>query len=197
MGIITLFTAIISGIVGPVVVLFAKQYLDAKKTQKEEIINESDLGEMVLVLDFLEEIREAYGFDRVSICQFHNGGKFLNGRSMKKFSMTYETTAPGIEKIKRNYQNVMVSEFPKLFAAMMREPFLIIEDNTDLFPSLRREMILNGIVQSVKIGIVGLQGEVLGFITCHSVGEKNPLVGHYIKSDLLEKANQISGYLAK
>lgn len=195
--VLAVIAAIISGIVGPVLVLFVKQYLDDKKSEKEDLINESDLGEMVTVLEFIEEIRETYKFDRVSICQFHNGGKFLNGRSMKKFSMTYETVAPGIEKIKRKYQNVLVSEFPKLFSAMMKEPFLIINQQDEDFPALRREMQTNGIVQSVKMSIIGLRGEVLGFITCHSIGKANNLVGSYLRHELQDKANQISGYLAR
>ena len=152
---------------------------------------------MVAVNEFIERIRAEYEFDRVSICQFHNGGKFLNGRSMKKFSMTYETVAPGIEKIKRRYQNVLVSEFPKLFSAMLQEDFMIVTPDNENFPSMRRELQANGIVQAVKVPIRGLRGDILGFLSCHVIGEENDLIGNYMRSEFIEKANQISGYLIK
>ena len=116
---------------------------------------------------------------------------------MKKFSMTYETVSPGIEKIKRRYQNVLVSEFPRLFSAMLKDDFMIITQNNTEFPAMRREMEMNGIVQAVKVVIRGLRGEILGFITCHNIGEADSLVGDYLRHSFVDKANQISGYLIK
>lgn len=198
--VISLISAITS-IVVAIITVVVKNLLDVraakKKAELEEIIDEGDLGEMVAINDFIEDLRQEYGFDRVSICQFHNGGKFLNGRSMKKFSMTYETVSPGIEKIKRKYQNVLVSEFPRLFAAMLKTDFMIITPDDHEYPAMRREMEVNGIVQAVKVVIRGLRGEILGFITCHNIGESDGLVGDYLRHDFIDKANQISGYLIK
>jgi len=198
--IISIISAITSIIVA-VITVVVKTKMDVKtakrKLEEEESVFADDLGEMVVVHEFIERIRTDYDFDRVAICQFHNGGKFLNGRSMKKFSMTYETVSPGIEKIKRKYQNVLVSEFPKLFSAMLQDDFMIVTPDNDNFPSMRREMTSNGIVQAVKVPIRGLRGDMLGFLTCHVIGEENDLVGNYMRAEFIEKANQISGYLIK
>lgn len=198
--IISIISAVTS-IVVAIITVVVKTWIDvrtaAKKIEQEETIFADDLGEMVAVHEFIEQIRKDYKFDRVSICQFHNGGKFLNGRSMKKFSMTYETVAPGIEKIKRRYQNVLVSEFPKLFAAMLEKDFMIITPEMEQYPSMRREMTANGIVQAVKVPIRGLRGDILGFLTCHVIGEESNLIGDYLHNEFVEKANQISGYLIK
>jgi hypothetical protein len=198
--IISIISAVTS-IVVAVITVVVKTQIDTKTARKkqedEEAVFADDLGEMVAVNEFIERIRAEYEFDRVSICQFHNGGKFLNGRSMKKFSMTYETVAPGIEKIKRRYQNVLVSEFPKLFSAMLQEDFMIVTPDNENFPSMRRELQANGIVQAVKVPIRGLRGDILGFLSCHVIGEENDLVGNYMRAEFIEKANQISGYLIK
>ena len=198
--IISIISAITSIIVA-VITVVVKTKMDVKtakrKLEEEESVFADDLGEMVVVHEFIERIRTDYDFDRVAICQFHNGGKFLNGRSMKKFSMTYETVAPGIEKIKRRYQNVLVSEFPKLFSAMLQEDFMIVTPDNENFPSMRRELQANGIVQAVKVPIRGLRGDILGFLSCHVIGEENDLVGNYMRAEFIEKANQISGYLIK
>lgn len=198
--IVSVISAATSIIVAIITVVF-KTWMDAKsaakKLQQEESIFADDLGEMVAVHEFIEKLRKEYKFDRVAICQFHNGGKFLNGRSMKKFSMTYETVAPGIEKIKRRYQNVLVSEFPKLFSAMLDNDFMIITPDMEQYPSMRREMTSNGIVQAIKVPIRGLRGDMLGFLTCHVIGEESDLIGEYLHEEFVEKANQISGYLIK
>lgn len=198
--IISLISAFTS-IVVAVITVIVKTRLDIKsfkrKQEQEDSVFIDDLGEMVAVNEFIEQLRSDYAFDRVSICQFHNGGRFLNGRSMKKFSMTYETVAPGIEKIKRKYQNVLVSEFPKMFAAMLQMDFMIITPDDENYASMRRDLLSHGIVQSIKVPIRGLRGDVLGFLTCDVVGEPNNLVGNYLQSEFAEKANQISGYLIK
>jgi len=189
--------AIISGIIGPVVVMIIQRSLDKKRHEEEEKIDLNEMGEMVYVQEFVENLRDNFEFDRVSICQFHNGGKFLNGRSMKKFSMTYESAAPGIEKIKRKYQNILVSEFPKMVSEMMKTSFFIVNDDTEDFLQLRREMQTNGIAQAVYVPIRGLRGDMLGFISCHSIGTKNDLIGIHLQHEFVDKANQISGYLLK
>lgn len=190
-----------SSIVVAIITVWVKSNMDSareeKKKHDEESVKTEDLGEMIYINDFLEQIRAEYNFDRVSICQFHNGGKFFNGKSMKKFSMTYETTAPGIEKLKRKYQNILVSEFPRLFSALLEKDYHVINDDTQKFPQLRREMQNHGITQAVKISIRGLKGDLIGFITCHMIGETDNLIGNYCESEFIEKANQISGYLMK
>ena len=109
-----LLISIISGVTSisvAIITVVVKTWLDIRsaklKSDLEELIGEEDLGKMIAVNDFIEDMRQRYGFDRVSICQFHNGGKFLNGKSMKKFSMTYEMASPGIEKIKRDRKSVV------------------------------------------------------------------------------------------
>lgn len=185
-----------------IITVVIKTWLDArtaaKKASEDEGIHADDVGEMIYIQEFVESLRDEFQLDRVSICQFHNGGKFLNGRSMKKFSMTYEATALGIEKIKRKYQNVLVSEFPKMVAAMLDKDFYIIDQNNAAeFPQAWREMQNNGIVQAVKVPIRGLRGDIMGFITCHSIGERNDLIGNHLRHDFSDRANQISGYLLK
>ena len=199
-----LLISIISGVTSisvAIITVVVKTWLDIRsaklKSDLEELIGEEDLGKMIAVNDFIEDMRQRYGFDRVSICQFHNGGKFLNGKSMKKFSMTYEMASPGIEKIKRKYQNVMVSEFPRLFAAMLKTDFMIITTESTEYPDIVREMEVNGIVQSVKVVIRGLRGDILGFISCHNIGNHNKKVSSTLRDNFIDVSNQISGYLIK
>lgn len=191
----------ISSIVVAIITVVVKSNIDKKTAEKKHVtddtICESELGEMIYIQEYIEAIREEYKFDRVTICQFHNGGKFFNGRSMKKFSMTYEACSLGIEKIKRQYQNMMVSEFPKLFGAMFEKEIIIIYKDSTEYPIAARDMAINGIVQNVVIPIKGLRDDLLGFIQCQNIGESDDKITYDLTHTLADKANQISGYLAK
>ena len=91
----------------------------------------------------------------------------------------------------------MVSEFPKLFGAMFDNDIIIIYQDSKEYPIAARDMAINGIVQNVVIPIKGLRGDLLGFIQCHNIGESDNDITYNLSHTLADKANQISGYLAK
>lgn len=169
---------------------------EAKKHMHDEVINELDLGDMLCIQNDIDVFRNDYEFDRVTISQFHNGGKFFNGKSMKKFSVTYESCAPGISKIKRDYQNLLVSEFPKMFSALFDTDMLIICPDCEVYQNVARDMSLQGIVQNIVIPIRGLRGDLIGFISCHNIGVGDDRITNDLTYTFVDKANQLSGYLA-
>jgi hypothetical protein len=59
----------------------------------------------------LTSLRLHLNADRVQIAQFHNGGKFLEGTPIKKFSVTHESCGPGISMESQNFQNVIITLF--------------------------------------------------------------------------------------
>jgi len=61
--------------------------------------------------EFLTEIRVKMHADRASVLQFHNGGKFLDGSSVKKFSLTHESCVVGISESMALRQNILASTF--------------------------------------------------------------------------------------
>ena len=190
----------LSSVMIAIITVVVKNWLDSRaaqhKAENEEAIKSTDVGEMLYMYEFIERFRDEYEFDRVSVSQFHNGGKFFNGRSMKKFSMTYEATAPGIAKIKREYQNLLVSEFPKMFHCMFEQECLFMLDATcDEYPAVAREMAQHGIVQNIVIPIKGLKGDLIGFVSCHNIGNSDDRITEGLTHEFVDFANRISGYL--
>ena len=61
--------------------------------------------------EFLTEIRVKMHADRTSVLQFHNGGEFLDGSSVKKFSLTHESCVVGISESMALRQNILASMF--------------------------------------------------------------------------------------
>ncbi len=117
-GFITIFVALITALLGPLIVELAKSKFNKKP---KDILGESiNINEKI---DHqLELIVEELKCDRISIIQFHNGGNFYpTGKSIKKFSIFYEKTAENITSIRDTFQNIPVSLFPKMFSILYKE----------------------------------------------------------------------------
>jgi hypothetical protein len=108
----SIIIAFITGILGPVVILTVKNYLDKNK-KKPDMVRET-LKVSELVNQKIEDIREEYHADRVWVTQFHNGGNFYpTGKSMAKFSVIYEVVNLGVNSIQSNFHNIPVNLFSK------------------------------------------------------------------------------------
>ena len=196
-AIISTIITTLGSITVALITVVVKTWIDTKKAkadkEREEVIDEAGVEEMVLVQDWLNEFRNKYEFDRVGIFQFHNGGKFFQGKSMKKFSMTYESVAPGYEKIKRTQQNVLASEYPQWISSMLKKKcFASIV--TELDSQSRTELEALGIQQFVTVPIHCLKGALIGFIVGYNIGE----IDDQIKSKfvpLVEDSKFVSGYI--
>ena len=107
---ITILVAVISAILGPLIVAKYKVYLD-KKSKKEDPIF-TTLKANSLVDELLEQIKQDEKADRIWVSQFHNGGNFYpTGKSISKFSVMFEHTSPGVKTIQETFTNIPVSLF--------------------------------------------------------------------------------------
>lgn len=123
--------AFLTGILGPMVVTFTKEYIEKKRIGKKDPISES-LKTNVQIENKIHQILDEYGADRVWITQFHNGGNFYpTGRSIHKFSMFYEVVAIGNKSIKDNFQNIPVSLFTKSTNYLLDNDVIEISDFKD------------------------------------------------------------------
>lgn len=196
-----IITALISGLFSTLVgfgTIYYKTRLDKKNAKAKEkdleSITDKDLSSMIEIKEFLDMLIEKWGIDRGAIYQFHNGGKFFNGVSMKKFSLTHESTAPGIARVKDTHQNVFVTEHPHLMKQLAESVIFatVIED-----PSLdyiRDRYEEEGIVQVISVPIRGLNNMILGFVQFYMIKNKIEITEE-MEEDLVEGAQRISGYL--
>jgi hypothetical protein len=104
----SVIVAFITGVFGPVSVLFIKNLMDKRK-KKPDMVKET-LRVSELVNHKIDHIREEFHADRVWVTQFHNGGNFYpTGKSIAKFSIMYETVNPGISSVQTNFHNIPVN----------------------------------------------------------------------------------------
>lgn len=59
----------------------------------------------------LYELREVLDAQRTVVGQYHNGGNFLDGNSIKRFSISHESVASGVSYNAWEMQNILVSLF--------------------------------------------------------------------------------------
>jgi hypothetical protein len=116
---ITVITALITAILGPILVEWTKVKFLTKK--RSDILGES-INTDEKIDHQLELIVEELKCDRICISQFHNGGHFYpTGKSIKKFSIFYEQTTDHAVSIKEIFQNIPVSLFPKIFSTLYKD----------------------------------------------------------------------------
>lgn len=121
--------AFITGIIGPILLLFIKNRMD--KNKKPDIVKEAlQVGE--LIMSKIEHIKDEFDADRVWIMQFHNGGHFYpTGKSIAKFSFIYEVVSMGTSSIQMNFQNIPVNLFSRSINQLLENDIIEIPDFKD------------------------------------------------------------------
>lgn len=128
----TILVAIITAVVGPVIIEWVKAKLKKSEEEKPSPVKEAiDVNE--LVDHQLDQLLEELGCDRLWIGQFHNGGHFYpTGKSIQKFSIFYEKLTPSTNTIQHIFQQIPVSLFPKALSKLYKDGELaIVNYNTD------------------------------------------------------------------
>ena len=125
-----IIVAFITGVLGPMSIMFVKNYLDKRK-KKPDLVQET-LKVSELITSKIEHIKEEFKADRVWITQFHNGGNFYpTGKSMAKFSVMYETVGVGVNSIQSNFHNIPVNLFSKSINQLLENDIIEIPDFKD------------------------------------------------------------------
>lgn len=122
--------AFITGVLGPVSVMYIKDLLDKRK-KKPDIVMDT-LRVSGLVDQKIEHIKDEFNADRVWISQFHNGGNFYpTGKSIAKFSIIYEVVGLGTPSVQSNFKNIPVNLFSKSINELLINDVIEIEDFND------------------------------------------------------------------
>jgi len=197
----TLLTTILSGSFSVIVAfgtIVLKNNLDEKRAkkakEKSESITSEDVSSMIEIQEFLNSLIEKWEIDRGAIYQFHNGGKFFNGVSMKKYSLTHESTSPGIARVKEASQNVFVTEHPTMMKLISENVIFSMEIEDARLDYIRDRLEEQGIVQIITVPIRSLNNILLGFVQ-FSMIKNRLMVTEEMEDDLIEGAQRISGYL--
>jgi hypothetical protein len=122
--------AFITGVLGPITLLYVKSILDKRKVKPDMVTEALKVSE--LITSKIDHIKDEFKADRVWVTQFHNGGHFYpTGKSMAKFSIIYESVNTGVSSVQTGFQNIPVNLFSKSINELLENDVIEIPDYKD------------------------------------------------------------------
>jgi len=197
---IPLMIAFLTGILGPILLVLVKHKLfrkdKAMEKRKKDFQHSLEIQE--LINTSLNKLQQKYNLDRLWIAQFHNGGNFWPGnKSMKKMSMTFESTAPGIAADIMKMQNLPVSFLSPVLQKLNNEEATGI--NIDVYTeedyALRSFWETRGIQTVYLFPIKCLESDFIGIFGVDFV-KRDGFISDEIYDQLRAEALLLSGYVA-
>lgn len=126
---IAIILVLITAIIGPMINIRYKSYLESKKPKEDPIY--CIIKSNMVVDEMLEKIQEDFKSDRVWLSQFHNGGHFFpTGKAITKFSVMFEHIKLGVESKMSTFTSIPVSLFNKPLMELYKNNQIIIPSFT-------------------------------------------------------------------
>lgn len=187
--------AFLTGVLGPVSLLYIKHILNKKK--KTDIVAEAlEMGEVVS--NKIEDIKNGIKADRVWVTQFHNGGHFYpTGKSITKFSVIYESVNLGVDSIQSNFQNIPVNLFSKSLNELSKNDLIEIPDYKDVEVAtygLRYAAEETGCKSGYLFAIKSIEGKFIGVLGLDYTKKKVKL-DHDTTNGVMIDVSSIGGVL--
>ena len=187
--------AVITTLIGPVIVEYVKSKLAS--TPVDPIKKELEYS--CIINEELESIRDEMDADRCWITMFHNGGHYLHGnKSVQKFSVMFETSAPGVAGVGMIFNNIPVSLFSKSVDEMMRSKHIYISDYSDSTVAtfgLKEAATASGTRSSYSVGLFDIiTDQCIGTIGIDYLDKTKLTAAQLII--LNEKSQRVSGFLS-
>ena len=189
--------AFLTGVLGPILIMFIKHYLDYKKKQKPDMVMDT-LRVSELINSKIEHIKEEFDADRVWVSQFHNGGNFYpTGKSMAKFSIMYETVGQYAQSVQTNFKNIPVNLFSKSINELLNNDAIEISDYTnEEIPTFGLKYVAEetGCKSSYLFAIKTIEDKFIGVLSVDYTKDKKDLTFEEV-THLQVHASSIGGVL--
>lgn len=196
---IPVIIAFLTGIAGPVVLTYTKHklYVRTKEMKKKNDDFISAIETQELINKSLNTLQEKYGLDRIWIAQFHNGGNFYPGnKSMKKMSVTFESTAPGVAADIMKMQSLPVSFFSSILQKLNSGESSVLTDVYSEEDYALRSFWQNKGTNAVYVfPIRCLEGGFIGILGVDLV-KTDELLKEDVFNQLKNESILLSGYVA-
>lgn len=118
--------------------------------------------------ELLTELRVTVRASRAVVFQFHNGGSFVDGGSIKRFSVTHESCEVGVTSVLLDSQDVLLTRYTDMIGIMDANPSKIMRVSS-LSPSPFRSALEINNVEFFTISPLRCDDGItpLGFLCCH------------------------------
>lgn len=193
-----IIVALITGVISPLVVQITK-FLLTKQPKKHDGFKANSREEDIIIKK-LDSLITKYNADRAWIVEFHNGEHTFTGKSIQKFSETFEEAKKGISTEAVFTQGIPTSIFSKFFNALNENGFFYIDSIQNVKPdnavaqSILSFLEARGIKSFISIAIKSIKGNFVGVLCLDGVNDSLNLSQGNIQ-DLIYTAANLAGYL--
>jgi hypothetical protein len=120
------------------------------------------------VHEALTELRLLVRASRTIVFQFHNGGKFADGSSIKRFSVTHESCGTGVQGMLLESQDVLLTRYKELVDILDNRSNKIIRTSDLPQCSFRYGLEINNVLCFAVSPLRCEDGLTpMGFVCCH------------------------------
>ena len=179
-------------LLGIPVILASIRKLKCKRKSKEECFSASFYRIHSKVHECLTELRVITDCARAQIVQFHNGGQFFDGVSMKKFTLTHESLVRGIAGEGTTKKDLLLSMYiPLLTELKENSPHLRLVSNHEL--SYSKQVLETNNCISYMILPIRNGGLITGMVMCQwcSWGKTDSVDEQIISASILRARDTI------
>lgn len=195
---IPLLIAFLTGVLGPILLTLVRHKLSRvnKDLEKRKKDFQHSLEIQDLINTSLNKLQNKYNLDRLWIAQFHNGGNFYPGnKSMKKISITFESTAPGVAADIMKMQNLPVSFLAPTLQRLTTEDGITIDVYTEEDYALRSFWENRGVQTAYLFPIKCLESDFIGIFGVDFI-KRDGFLTDEMYNQLKNEALLLSGYVA-
>lgn len=152
---------LILGIVG--VIRKNKKLININKAKEKRFVNRHSQ-----IHEILTELRVTARASRCLVFQFHNGGSFADGTSIKRFSVTHESCVSGVTSMILESQDVLLTRYVDIIRIMDESASKIISVSSLPLCSFRSGLEINSVEYFSITPLRCMDGLTpLGFVCCH------------------------------
>ena len=116
--------------------------------------------------EHLNRLRYESDACRVKLLQYHNGGSFSNGKSMKKLSMTHESCHPGMVPTFKGNTDMILSLFVDLLEATHENNPNLINTGVMRDSFFKSYLQSNHVLMFSTLPIRDVKGDHIGCLIC-------------------------------
>jgi hypothetical protein len=157
------------GIVG----VLRKKHISFKTMRFSELVKEQKFVQRhSQIHELLTELRVTVRASRCLVFQFHNGGSFADGTSIKRFSVTHESCIGGVTSMILESQDVLLTRYVDIIRVMDESASKIISVSSLPPSAFRSGLEINSVDYFSITPLRCLDGLTpLGFVCCHWCSE--------------------------
>jgi len=162
------------------------------------------VGQHTRVHEMLTELRVTRRACRCLVFQFHNGGSFADGTSIKRFSVTHESCESSAQSMILESQDVLLTRYMDVIRSLDETPGKIIAVQSLSPSAFRSGLEINSVEYFSVVPLKCLDGITpLGFLCCHcSSGdplddiEREGVSQEKLEQLIIEASHNINTHLA-